>query len=747
MTNKGRQGYLRFITTEAISSDGEENNQKVWKAARDAFSSRSASIGYWGYPLFLQVGDRRKEPDILIVDQEWGIIIIEVCTATIEQVNFADMQSYQPLKNASNYVHVLRKYCDREPSRTPESDIENKVIGRALIAFPYISTEQWQQRGWQGIEDSSPFIFNNQLGEVGLRKRIEQAIPVSAGQPLNDNQYKSLLSVISGISILRKQLPIIESHEGITRYNILAEAQNLMYEWDVKQEWIGKSIPPGPQRVRGIAGSGKTILFTQKAAFMHLKHPEWKIAFVFFTRSLYEQIEGLFKLWIDRFTNGEVQYQNSSACNLRVLHSWGSQDRDGLYREICQAHNQTPLGVNNTSETNPNRALADICGKLQTKTKIIPLFDAIVIDEGQDLVTEDDLKIKAEDGEEKQAIYWLAYQALKPVSNDDVTQKRLIWAYDEAQTLHSKTAVAPKADQVFGKNLSSMIGGEKGGIYPGGIRKGYDMERCYRTPGSILTTAYALGTGLLRTGGIIKPDRMRKDDFQRIGFEVVKGDFRRVNDPITISRPEENSPNPVSDLWNEPVIEFETYASREEELCALVEKIKSNLREDKLHPSRNLLVITLGYTTPPSYEGNNLETEVAKLLIDYGIDIYIPSALRLNDTRPRFRNNNPDLFWSNRGVTISRIDRTKGNEADMVYVVGLDNIAKNESDPALRNQLFVALTRSRGWVNLSGIGHYPMYDEVKKVIEQGNSFTFTIKGVTPSEDANEELTEEDEQNL
>ena len=45
-----------------------------------------------------------------------------------------------------------------------------------------------------------------------------------------------------------------------------------------------------------------------------------------------------------------------------------------------------------------------------------------------------------------------------------------------------------------------------------------------------------------------------------------------------------------------------------------------------------------------------------------------------------------------------------GQEADMVYVVGLDNLAKNESNLSLRNQLFIALTRARGWVKLSGWG-------------------------------------------
>ena len=38
----------------------------------------------------------------------------------------------------------------------------------------------------------------------------------------------------------------------------------------------------------------------------------------------------------------------------------------------------------------------------------------------------------------------------------------------------------------------------------------------------------------------------------------------------------------------------------------------------------------------------------------------------------------------------------------MVYLVGSDHVAQNKSDVSFRNQLFVALTRARGWANLSG---------------------------------------------
>jgi superfamily I DNA and RNA helicase len=74
---------------------------------------------------------------------------------------------------------------------------------------------------------------------------------------------------------------------------------------------------------------------------------------------------------------------------------------------------------------------------------IEPMFDAILIDEGQDLVAEDDLKYQ-----DKQAIYWLAYQSLRPADSEQPEQKRLIWAYDEAQSLDSLKI--PTTSELFG---------------------------------------------------------------------------------------------------------------------------------------------------------------------------------------------------------------------------------------------------------------------------------------------------------
>jgi len=139
-----------------------------------------------------------------------------------------------------------------------------------------------------------------------------------------------------------------------------------------------------------------------------------------------------------------------------------------------------------------------------------------------------------------------------------------------------------------------------------------------------------------------------------------------------------------------------------------------------LRPSRDILVVVLG----AAYEVGKLERYVAQFLIDRGIDILIPTMAECNQLSSGVRHR--DRFWCVGGVTVSRVSRAKGNEAPMVYVVGLDRVAEGESNPQLRNQLAVALTRSIGWVRVSGVGNYPLYAEFDRAIRSGETLNLTF---------------------
>ncbi|MFC1817029.1 DNA/RNA helicase, partial [Thermodesulfobacteriota bacterium] len=262
-------------------------------------------------------------------------------------------------------------------------------------------------------------------------------------QPLNEEKWKTLQSIISGTSMLRKsfETPLTPPQ---SRRSVLNQLRNQIQDFDIEQEEIGKTIPPGPQRIRGVGGSGKTVLLCQKAAHMHLKYPEWRIALVFFTRSMYDIITETVNKWLMRFSNNKVQYNPNS--NLKILHAWGAKDQEGLYRYICKKHNQTFRTVNDikTLKLNSSDSLIYACKELVENIKGIPLFDAILIDEGQDLVTDKEglkhLPIHL------QPFFWMVYTALH-FSDKNPSYRRVIWAYDESQSLGS--IAIPKYKELF----------------------------------------------------------------------------------------------------------------------------------------------------------------------------------------------------------------------------------------------------------------------------------------------------------
>lgn len=705
-------GIDKFITSVALG----ENEQKIWKAFQNAFVTKEC-IGYWQYPIFAKVGENRKEPDILIVCQDLGVVVVEILAVNIDQVvaiasgNW-QLQNYHrleinPQADAEAQVRALVAYTDREEA------IWRKVTGRGLVLLPQITQAAFAGAGFEVTDN---LIFQDDLGEDNLVSeklfnKITAATPLIVGEPLEEKDWQLVYAAISGNTVLRKPAHDVKV-SGKSRSSIINALSDRLYEIDLQQEHIGKEIPPGMQRIRGIAGSGKTVVLCQKAAHMHLKHPDWDIALVFFTRSLYDQMISLVDRWLRRFSNGEVSYDPKHNQKLKILHAWGAKDQAGLYGTICQHHGKRAWNVNNAKEKQPQLGLAEHCQRLLTEITIQPIFDAILIDEGQDLVVSDDLKFN-----EKQPIYWLAYQALRPANPEKPEERRLIWAYDEAQSLDN--LIIPTAKEIFGAELSDVF--SKNPQYPGGIQRSQIMRKCYRTPREILTAAHGLGMGLLRPEGMLSGVTTKRD-WENLGYEVT-GDFRQIGQPITISRPEKYSPNPIPQMWGEPTIEFFAYPSRHDELSALADKIMHCIVHDGLNPSRDILVLILGNAS----EARELEIQTAQFLIEQGIDIYIPSAPKPNLTSFGWPDSQPNQFWHPDSVTVSRLPRAKGNEADMVFVIGFDHIARQEADVTLRNQVFVALTRSRGWANLSGVGNYPMYAEIEQVLASGSSFTFNYR--------------------
>ena len=137
-------------------------------------------------------------------------------------------------------------------------------------------------------------------------------------------------------------------------------------------------------------------------------------------------------------------------------------------------------------------------------------------------------------------------------------------------------------------------------------------------------------------------------------------------------------------------------------------EIEKNLRDDELRAD-DIIVIN-----PDPITTKDAVASIRKILYDKGIQSHVAGV-----------DSSPDVFFDtdNESVAFTGIYRAKGNEAAMVYVINAhdcfqaDDINMLNSDNAkIRNRLFTAMTRSKAWVRVVGIGS--QMDDLKAEYEK-----------------------------
>lgn len=737
--NMGQKAF--FIDTDPAGVAGEWGEWHVWKKLKEAYAEKEC-LAYLKYPIFSKERAYRYESDILLLDREYGAVVIEVKSYGIH--NITNIQGHvwehpetfytqrsEPYNQAERQLRVIMELFDKYP------DTKGKIKGKALIALPNITEAEWKSKYFDRLENMPPIIFKDQMGKAVLRRTIREAINIQGGVDMTDELFEKSKSVLSGMKKVREKMEQLRSTD-YSRLQLINSMEARLTDFDYQQEQLAKVITPGPQRIRGIAGSGKTVILCQKAANMYIEKKDWQIAITCFSKSLLHELEAQVDYWLRLHSNGDHCYDEDAKKRLKIFHAWGGATREGFYSYVCSQNAGTCLKVNHIKEKNKeikkenkkievyNKTaevkkplkkeissqgdqIGYICKSLlEEKSEPKQLFDAILIDEGQDLLANDTLLFEG-----KQPFYWLAYQSLRPVDDEDAFNRRLIWAYDESQSLDNLRI--PTSKELFGDDprFARFVSG----FHKGGIKKSEIMQKCYRTPGPILSAAHAIGMGLMREGGMLR-GITTKEGWRNIGYEVLDGNFR-IGEDITLYRPAINSPNMIASLSKEPVIQLETYDTEEHEIASLVKHLTENIKEDMLTLHKQILIVVLNKSYIPS---------LIKVLEQNGFNYYVASEAKKNHYSGYAKK--PEKFWENNAITISTVQRAKGNEADVVYVLGAHTVATKEDDMNKRNQLFVALTRARGWVTLSGVEGEkttPFYDEIRKVLACDGTYRFTYR--------------------
>lgn len=631
-------------------------------------------VFYTGYPI-IGTANGAFPIDSILLSPTYGIVIINL-------IEGKDKDGYEDLQDESyNKMEAkLKNYKEL-------TDKKNLIVPISVVTFaPAIHsiTEN-------STDADYPIYTQDTIGKI-----FDDLSTTVKSNSMEEEDFKKVVSVVQSISTVRKNTSARKTTKSDSRGTILKGIEDSIANLDVHQSRAVIETVDGVQRIRGLAGSGKTVILALKAAYLHAQHPDWKIAVTFNTRALKNQIKEFISTFYIEQTN---QYPDWD--NLNIIHAWGAPgggEKDGLYYQFCKAQDINTYKDFRSASLNfgYENAFEGACREaLQNMSTPVGKYDVILVDEAQDF---------------SKYFFRICYNLIK-------RDKRLVYAYDELQSLTGNNLPSP--EKLFGKDEAGRPLVKFDPVnYPS---QDIVLETCYRNPRPILVTAHALGFGIYRdedsrigTGLVQMFDN--KDLWEEVGYNNESGTID-YGKPVLLKRGIDSSPrflenhSPVDDL-----IVFKKFADGHSQANWLIKEIKKNLEKDELLP-KDIIVIN-----PDPKSTKDAVGYARKELFSMGINSHIAGV-----------STSPDEFYSDNSVTFTGIYRAKGNEAAMVYVINAQDCFKSLGGlQTVRNRLFTAITRSKAWVRVIGVGNdmEGLISEYEKV----KSHDFTLDFTYPTEE-------------
>lgn len=642
---------MNFDIVRGKISKPEQTKQLIDQVTKYMNEENDDGTLYLGYPLTAS-RDTAVTIDALLITANKGMIAFVFGNSTNSKLELYEQQD-------ALYFHIdyyLKNYSSLRK-------------GRNLAFTPTVITVL-------------PTKINIDSDEYCIITNDEIVSNINSLEEFNKSLYRKLCEIIQKVSEIkprkkRNNVKLENSYGGIIK-NIEKEIANLD-QWQKKAAF---EIPDGPQRIRGLAGSGKTIVLALKAAYLHTQYPEMKIGVTYYTRSLYQQYITLITDFVKELSGEIVDWEN-----LDVMHAWGSNSQKGVYSNIANNINITPYNLKSAiAKFGRENTFAGVCNELLSviNEKYKPNYDAILIDEAQDMPS---------------SFFRLVY-------NDVKEPKRIIWAYDELQNLSE--VEMPSLEEMFGTDASGSLNINLENI-DDEAKRDIILPICYRNPPWTLTLAHALGFGLYH-----KPILQMFDSLElwrEIGYTVKSGSLK-PNHTVKLSRKNAATPEYFDNLLkkDESVV-IKNFDLKEKQYLWVAEEIFKNINNDELDPDDILVIF------PDIYSAKGEYKEFKKYLQQKNIE----SVLAGVDT-------NRDIFRESGCITCSHIYRAKGNESPMVYIMNSEFCAEGMELTKLRNILFTSITRSRAWVRICGVGKGMeiLIQEINQCIDSNYELKFKI---------------------
>lgn len=373
---------MAYTIPETIRSSATAGERLVFRTLKDYLPD--------DYIVYYEPEIRGKRPDFIIIGPDLGLLILEVKDYTKNTLYQLDRDEWTLVN--SNGEQVKTKSPQKQARDHAFLVVDTLKKDKNLVQLE--GKYQYQLKFPYGFGTIFTRLHQKDFINHDLYRVIEPHLTLTRDEVDPEHEAfteENLLEKIANMFVVpyRLRMPLSQQDIDAIRYHLFPEVrisaefkqpspyqdQLLLSLHDIKtmdlhQENMAKQIGDKNRLIRGVAGSGKTLILASRAKLLARQHPDWRILILCYNISLSKSIEQMVRHMMNEpeslfdfdFTKVDApKRMPEHSIHVRNFHSW-------LRNDLRIAESNIPMMVE----------------KLERGEAILPKYDAIMIDEGQD---------------------------------------------------------------------------------------------------------------------------------------------------------------------------------------------------------------------------------------------------------------------------------------------------------------------------------------------------------------------------
>ena len=212
------------------------------------------------YEVYFQPFINGHNPDIIVVRENYGVLIIEVKDWQLKHYKIDEKDNW-----------ILHK--EEIPIKSPVKQVEAYKNDLYNLSIPSLLPGKLKNKSYYAIVQTAVYFHYENEASIKQHMKIKDFCPVYG----NDNF--SVKNIINHKYILRKHPnglfndEIYKEFQRVLKPSFHTLEQSQPVNLSNKQKQLVKSEDK-QQKIRGVAGSGKTLVLAQRAVNSHIRHTE-----------------------------------------------------------------------------------------------------------------------------------------------------------------------------------------------------------------------------------------------------------------------------------------------------------------------------------------------------------------------------------------------------------------------------------------------------------------------------------------